>query len=53
MIELTRLKTFIYAADELSFSEAARHLHITQPTVSHHIKALEKELDVQLFDLFY
>ncbi|MBT3391142.1 MAG: LysR family transcriptional regulator [Chloroflexi bacterium] len=50
MIELTRLKTFIYAADELSFSEAARHLHITQPTVSHHIKALEKELDVQLFD---
>jgi DNA-binding transcriptional LysR family regulator len=50
MIDLARLETFIFAAEHLSFSEAARHLHITQPTVSHHIKALEADMNVQLFD---
>jgi DNA-binding transcriptional LysR family regulator len=49
MIDLARLETFIFAAEHLSFSEAARHLHVTQPTVSHHIKALEKDLNVKLF----
>lgn len=50
MIEITRLETFLQAAENLSFSEAARKLHLTQPTVSHHIKALESELNVILFD---
>jgi DNA-binding transcriptional LysR family regulator len=49
MIDLTRLRAFIYAAESLSFSEAARQLHLTQPTISHHIKALEKTLGVELF----
>jgi len=49
MIDLMRLKAFIYAAESLSFSEAAKQLHLTQPTVSHHIKTLEAELDVELF----
>ena len=49
MIELTRLEIFLYAAEHLSFSEAARYLHLTQPTISHHIKALEGELGVELF----
>jgi DNA-binding transcriptional LysR family regulator len=49
MIDLTRLKAFIYAAESLSFSEAARQLHLTQPAVSHHIKALETSLGVELF----
>ena len=50
MIDLTRLQAFVYAAESLSFSEAARQLHLTQPTVSHHIKALEKALSVELFE---
>ena len=50
MIDLARLETFIFAAEHLSFSEAARHLHVTQPTISHHIKALEADMDVKLFD---
>jgi len=50
MIEIARLETFLLAAETLSFTEAARKLHLTQPTVSHHIKALENELDVQLFE---
>jgi len=49
MIDLMRLKAFIYAAESLSFSEAAKQLHLTQPTVSHHIKTLEKTLSVELF----
>ena len=31
--------------DYNSFSEAARHLFLTQPTVSAHVASLEKELD--------
>jgi DNA-binding transcriptional LysR family regulator len=50
MIDLARLETFIFAAEHRSFSEAARYLHVTQPTISHHIKALEIDMDVQLFD---
>ena len=49
MIDLTRLKAFIFAAESLSFSEAAKQLHLTQPTVSHHIKNLERTLGVELF----
>ena len=49
MMDLMRLKAFIYAAESLSFSEAAKQLHLTQPTVSHHIKMLETTLDVELF----
>jgi DNA-binding transcriptional LysR family regulator len=50
MIELTKLEIFIHAAETLSFSEAARQMHLSQPTVSHHIKRLEHELAVELFD---
>ena len=50
MIDLMKLRAFIYAADYLSFSEAARLLHLTQPTVSHHIKTLEQDFGVELFD---
>jgi DNA-binding transcriptional LysR family regulator len=49
MIDLMRLHAFVYAAESLSFSEAARQLHLTQPTVSHHIKTLEKTLGADLF----
>jgi DNA-binding transcriptional LysR family regulator len=50
MIDLIRLRVFIHAAESLNFSQAAKELHVTQPTVSHHIKALEKDLDRKLFD---
>ena len=50
MIDLTRLQVFLSVAENLSFSEAAQKLHVSQPTVSHHIKALEQALGVELFD---
>jgi DNA-binding transcriptional LysR family regulator len=49
-MDLQRLESFVYAAEYLSFSEAARLLHLTQPTVSHHIKMLEGELNLELFN---
>jgi DNA-binding transcriptional LysR family regulator len=50
MIDLTRLQAFLFAAETLNFAEAGKHLHLTQPTISHHIKMLETELGVELFD---
>jgi DNA-binding transcriptional LysR family regulator len=50
MIDTLKLEIFIYAAQTLNFSDVAKQLHLTQPTVSYHIKALEKQLGVALFD---
>jgi DNA-binding transcriptional LysR family regulator len=49
-MDYQHLETFLRAAETLSFSEAAKQLHITQPTISRHIKLLETELGVDLFD---
>jgi DNA-binding transcriptional LysR family regulator len=50
MIDIIKLETFIYAAESLSFSEAAKRLNLSQPTVSYHVKALEKDLGTTLFE---
>ena len=42
-------KVFYYVATTLSFSEASRHLFISQSAVSQSIKALEKKLEQPLF----
>ncbi|KRM87419.1 LysR family transcriptional regulator [Lacticaseibacillus thailandensis] len=49
-MELRLLEYFWTVADAGTVSEAARRLHVTQPTVSRQIQALEDELDTQLFD---
>lgn len=50
MLDTYRLMIFLTAAETLNFSETARQLNVSQANVSHHIKMLEEELDVQLFD---
>jgi len=50
VIDLLKIEAFIHAAENLSFSEAAKQLNLTQPTVSYHVKTLEKELGVSLFE---
>ncbi|MGM9789885.1 MAG: LysR family transcriptional regulator [Candidatus Cryptobacteroides sp.] len=50
MLEDFRLKVFITVVNTGSFTAAARLLGISQPAVSQNISALEKELDVRLFN---
>ncbi|MBD3905285.1 LysR family transcriptional regulator [Chryseobacterium sp. Ch-15] len=45
-----RLKVLLEVKKHLNFSKASEALFITQPAVSKHIKTLEDELGVQLFE---
>ncbi|MEM7348979.1 MAG: LysR family transcriptional regulator [Chloroflexota bacterium] len=49
-MELYQLRTFIIVAEEQNVTKAAKRLFTTPPSVSAHIKALEDELQVQLFE---
>ena len=49
-MELRHLQSLTKAAELQSFTRAAEELSLTQAAVSQHIAALEKELDVSLFD---
>lgn len=44
-----QLTCFLTVAETLSFVKAARQLNVTQPAVTHQIRALEEELNAQLF----
>jgi DNA-binding transcriptional LysR family regulator len=50
MIDLIKIETFLRAAETLNFSETAKQLHMSQPSVSHQIKILEQEMGVMLFE---
>ncbi|MGN1405129.1 MAG: LysR family transcriptional regulator, partial [Erysipelotrichaceae bacterium] len=45
-----QLECFIDLTETLSFSKTARNLYTTQPNVTHHIKTLEKELNIKLIE---
>ncbi|MEH7332319.1 LysR family transcriptional regulator [Neobacillus drentensis] len=49
-MDIKHLQYFIEVSNYNSFSRAANHLFITQPTISKMIKNLETELGVALFD---
>lgn len=49
MIDIQKIETFLATAENLSISETARQLHLSQPAVSHQIKSLEQELTATLF----
>ena len=48
-MELRQLKYFVKSAEFMNFSVAAKHLYITQSTLSQQIKQLELELGFELF----
>lgn len=45
-----RLVVFEAVAQRLSFTQAAEILHVSQPAITSHIKALEDDLNVRLFE---
>lgn len=48
-MNIFQLNCFLAVAGSLSFARAAQQLNVSQPTVTHQIKMLENELNVQLF----
>ncbi len=50
MIEMRQIQVFLAVSELLNFSRAAEKIHLTQPTVSGHLKTLERYLKVKLID---
>jgi DNA-binding transcriptional LysR family regulator len=50
MLNVHQLNVFVIAAETLNFTQTAKRLHLTQSSVSQHIKSLENQLGVQLFE---
>jgi len=49
-MELRHLRYFVAVAEALSFTKAADHLHLAQPSLTRQVKDLEAEIAVRLFD---
>src|SRR4051795_6721951 len=49
-MNIRQLACFVAVAEEGSFTRAARRIGITQPSLSQHIRALEKELNGRLIE---
>src|SRR5260370_19319859 len=46
---IRQLEVFLGVAQAKSFSRAAERIHLSQPTLSEHMRELEEELGVRLF----
>jgi len=49
-VTLRQMKVFAAVARHLSFTRAARELHLTQPAVSQQVKLLQQEVGLPLFE---
>lgn len=49
MIDIPRIRAFLVAAECLNFTEAAKRLYVTQPTLSKQIALIEDDLGFKLF----
>jgi DNA-binding transcriptional LysR family regulator len=49
-MELHHLRIFLSVFKNRGFSKASMELHLSQPTISEHIKTLERELNCTLFE---
>jgi DNA-binding transcriptional LysR family regulator len=48
-MNLNHLQSFVAVAESLSFSRAAKRLHVSQPALSKQIRSLEEDLSAKLF----
>ncbi|MBS4174215.1 LysR family transcriptional regulator [Bacillus sp. FJAT-49736] len=49
-MDIREIKMFIEVADHNSFTKAAEHSYLSQPSLSKAVRKLEEELQVELFD---
>lgn len=49
-MEISRLKVFINLVETRNYTRTAKALHMSQPMVTHDIKAIENEIGTKLFD---
>ena len=49
MVNLTEIKVFVTAAEEMNFSRTAQRLSLSQSAISQNIRSLEQEYNVELF----
>lgn len=49
MFQLRQLKIFVAAAETLSFTQAAKRVHLSQPSVTEQVQALEQSVGHPLF----
>ncbi len=49
MLDTHQLNVFLMAAETLNFTQAAKRLHMTQPSVSQHVQSLEQHFNTKLF----
>lgn len=52
MISFLNLEFFLILSEELNFNIAAKKLHITQQTLSGHIRKLEIHFGTKLFQIW-
>src|ERR1700761_3988081 len=50
MLEIRHLRTLVALAETGNLSKAARRVHLSQPAVSHQIRAVEDHYGIELFE---
>ncbi|MEB3363395.1 LysR family transcriptional regulator [Lactobacillus sp. R2/2] len=49
-MDIKKLVTFVNLVETKNFTKTAKAIHVTQPTVTHDINAIEDEIGVKLFN---